>query len=285
MAKDTIVFIFKKQRIIILFLSLVLVLTLITFLWPFLNKPHLVIRRGMIIIIWILAIPSGIIMISSIFSDKPAMVIDGEGLYLSRLLGGIGRLDWSNIKGIKLRKGKIKIELSDAKSVSNKFVLLDLLFLNIVKNSIYIRKVFLLDISMSELYQRLETNCQRYSPSFKKCSEQCPEKDNLGKVATIVYGYSTLGFDFSPLLTVGANMFKYQDRFYRFDDIDSIELNDGSLVSYPYGPPSAEIILKDGTIIKIVGNLVRRDHLREIDVLSEGTDAFYELLQSLGYKS
>ncbi len=43
-------------------------------------------------------------------------------------------------------------------------------------------------------------------------------------------------------------------------------------------------MLKDGTKIKISGNLVRKDHSKEIDILSEGTEAFYELLYYLGSK-
>ena len=264
--------------------GLAIVLSLLTFIWPFLNKPHLVIRKAMIIVIWILAIPSVFFMISSIFSVKPAMIIDGKGFHASRLLGGIGRLDWSNIKGIKFRNRKIKIELNDAKSVNNRFLLFDQLFLNIVQNSIYIRKAFLLDISIPELYQKMETYYERYCYKYGKYIEKDPKKNNIGKGQATVYGYSTLGYDFSPLLIVGANMFKYQDRFYRFDDIGSIEVKRASLVSFPYSPPSAKIILKDGTKIKVFGNLVRRDHSKEVDVLSEGTDAFYDLLQNLGYK-
>ncbi len=122
MTENTIKIYYKKERIVLMLVGLIAIISLAAFIWPFLNEPHLVIRRGMIIIIWILAIYSGIIMISSLFSHKPAIVIDVKGFEVSRLLGGVGRLDWSNIKSLRLRNSKIKVVLNDANLVRNKYL-------------------------------------------------------------------------------------------------------------------------------------------------------------------
>ncbi len=281
---------YNKSKIVLMLVGLVVVLSIATYFWPFLNKPNLAIRKGMIIIFWLFATHSGTIMIYSLFSTRPAITIDSEGFYVSRLLGGIGWINWSNINRLILRNSKIKVVLIDRKSVKNKFILIDRLFLNIWQNSIYISKTFLLDISMPELHREMEINYHQYCSkdgsiekhTDGKCLEISSDKNNLGNGQIIVYGYSTLGLDFSPLLIAGKKMFKYQDRFYRFDDIKRIDQKGTNLLNSPQCLPSAKIIMKDGTEIKIVENLVRKDRPNEFDVLSEGTDAFYELLNYFG---